>query len=56
MAEAIGEARPRGVQHLPNDARWDPDAVRVATLREYVLKHPGDEIQRRPDRRDESVS
>ncbi len=28
MAEAIGEARPRGVQHLLNDARWDPDAVR----------------------------
>ena len=28
MAEAIGEARPRGVQHLLNDARWDPDLVR----------------------------
>jgi SRSO17 transposase len=31
MAEAIGEARPRGVQHLLNDARWDPDAVRDDT-------------------------
>ncbi len=28
MAEAIGEARPRGVQHFLNDARWDPDALR----------------------------
>jgi SRSO17 transposase len=28
MTEAIGERRPRGVQHLLNDARWDPDAVR----------------------------
>jgi SRSO17 transposase len=28
MAEATGEARPRGVQHLLNDARWNPDAVR----------------------------
>jgi SRSO17 transposase len=28
MAEAIGEARPRGVQHLLNDAHWDADAVR----------------------------
>jgi SRSO17 transposase len=27
MAEAIGEARPRGVQHLLNDAHWDADAV-----------------------------
>ena len=35
MAEAIGEARPRGVQHLLNDARWDPTAVRE-DLREYV--------------------
>ncbi len=31
MAEAIGEARPRGVQHFLNDARWDPDAVRDDT-------------------------
>ncbi len=28
MAEAIGEGRPRGVQHLLNDAHWDADAVR----------------------------
>jgi SRSO17 transposase len=42
MAEAIGEARPRGVQHLLNDAHWDPDAVRD-DLREYVLEHLGDE-------------
>src|SRR5215213_1908476 len=28
MAEAIGEARSRGVQHLLNDACWDPDLVR----------------------------
>lgn len=42
MAEAIGEARPRGVQHLLNDAYWDPDAVRD-DLREYVLEHLGDE-------------
>jgi SRSO17 transposase len=42
MAEAIGEARPRGVQHLLNDARWDPDVVRD-DLREYVVEHLGDE-------------
>jgi SRSO17 transposase len=42
MAEAIGEARPRGVQHLLNDAHWDADAVRD-DLREYVLEHLGDE-------------
>ncbi len=42
MAEAIGEARPRGVQHLLNDARWDPDAVQD-DLREYVVEHLGDE-------------
>jgi SRSO17 transposase len=42
MAEAIGEARPRGVQHLLNDARWDPDAVRD-DLREYIVEHLGDE-------------
>jgi SRSO17 transposase len=43
MAEAIGEARPRGVQHLLNDAHWDADAVRD-DLREYVVEHLGDEI------------
>jgi SRSO17 transposase len=42
MAEAIGEARPRGVQHLLNDAHWDPDAVRD-DLRGYVVEHLGDE-------------
>ena len=42
MAEAIGEARPRGVQHLLNDANWDADAVRD-DLREYVVEHFGDE-------------
>src|SRR5215217_7346674 len=42
MAEAIGEARPRGVQHLLNDARWDPDTVRD-DLREYVVEHLGDQ-------------
>jgi SRSO17 transposase len=31
MAEAIGEARPRGVQHFLNDARWDANAVRDDT-------------------------
>jgi SRSO17 transposase len=42
MAEAIGEARPRGIQHLLNDARWDADLVRD-DLREYVVEHLGDE-------------
>ena len=42
MAEAIGEARPRGVQHLLNDAHWDADAVRD-DLREYVVEHLSDE-------------
>jgi SRSO17 transposase len=42
MAEAIGEARPRGVQHLLNDARWDADLVRD-DLGEYVVEHLGDE-------------
>jgi SRSO17 transposase len=42
MAEAIGEVRPRGVQHLLNDAHWDADAVRD-DLREYVVEHLGDE-------------
>jgi SRSO17 transposase len=41
MAETIGEARPRGVQHLLNDAHWDADAVRD-DLREYVVEHLGD--------------
>jgi SRSO17 transposase len=42
MAEAIGEVTPRGVQHLLNDARWDPHAVRE-DLREYVVERLGDE-------------
>jgi len=42
MAEAIGEVTPRGVQHLLNDAHWDPDAVRD-DLHEYVVEHLGDE-------------
>ena len=42
MAEAIGEAKPRGVQHLLNDALWDADLVRGA-LRDYVVEHLGDE-------------
>jgi SRSO17 transposase len=41
MAEAIGEARPRGVQHLLNDAHWDADAVRD-DLRGYVVEHLAD--------------
>jgi SRSO17 transposase len=42
MAEAIGEARPRGVQHFLNDARWDADAVRD-DHRDYVVEHLGDQ-------------
>lgn len=42
MAEATGEARPRGIQHLLNDARWDADLVRD-DLREYVVEHLGEE-------------
>jgi SRSO17 transposase len=41
MAEAIGEAAPRGVQHLLNDAHWEADEVRE-DLREYVAFHLGD--------------
>ena len=42
MAEAIGEARPRGIRHLLNDARWEADLVRDDP-REYVVEHLGDE-------------
>jgi SRSO17 transposase len=42
MAEAIGEVTPRGVQHLLNDAHWDPHAVRD-DLRKYVVENLGDE-------------
>lgn len=41
MAEAIGESRPRGVQHLLNDAHWEADEVRE-DLRDYVAFHLGD--------------
>lgn len=42
MAQSIGEVTPRGVQHLLNDAHWDPHAVRD-DLREYAVEHLGDE-------------
>ena len=41
MAEEMGEDRPRGVQHLLNDACWDADGVRE-DLREYVVEHLGE--------------
>lgn len=41
MAEEMGEERPRGVQHLLNDACWDADAVRD-DLRGYVIEHLGE--------------
>ncbi len=44
MAEAIGEVRPRGVQHLLNDACWDADKVRE-DLRDYVVEHFGGETK-----------
>lgn len=42
VAEAIGEATPRGTQRLLNGAHWDADAVRD-DLRDYVVEHLGDE-------------
>src|SRR5215210_5825677 len=42
LAEAIGEAGPRGVQRLLSAATWDADAVRD-DLRTYVVDHLGDE-------------
>lgn len=42
MAEAIGEADPRGVQRLLNSAKWDADEIRD-DLREYVVEHLGGE-------------
>ena len=42
LAEAIGEAGPRGVQRLLSAAAWDADAVRD-DLRAYVVDHLGDE-------------
>ena len=41
LAEAIGEAGPRGVQRLLSAATWDADAVRD-DLRAYVVDHLGD--------------
>jgi SRSO17 transposase len=42
LAEAMGEAGPRGVQRLLSAAAWDADAVRD-DLRAYVVAHLGDE-------------
>jgi SRSO17 transposase len=42
MAEAMGQAQPRGTQRLLNGSRWDADAVRD-DLREYVVEHLGDQ-------------
>ncbi len=42
MAEAMGQAQPRGTQRLLNGSHWDADAVRD-DLREYVVEHLGDE-------------
>jgi SRSO17 transposase len=42
MAEAIGDAQPRGTQRILGGARWDADAVRD-DLREYVVEHLGEE-------------
>jgi SRSO17 transposase len=41
LAEAMGEAGPRGVQRLLSAAAWDADAVRD-DLRGYVVDHLGD--------------
>jgi SRSO17 transposase len=43
LAEAIGEAGPRGVQRLLSAATWDADAVRD-DLRAYVVDHLGDPV------------
>ena len=42
LAEAIGEAGPRGVQRLLSAAIWDADGVRD-DLRAYVVAHRGDD-------------
>ena len=42
LAEAMGEAGPRGVQRLLSAAAWDADGVRD-DLRAYVVEHLGDE-------------
>jgi SRSO17 transposase len=41
LAEAMGEAGPRGVQRLLSAAAWDADGVRD-DLRAYVVDHLGD--------------
>src|SRR5918992_5573689 len=41
LAEAIGEAGPRGVQRLLSAATWDAEEVRD-DLRAYVVDHLGD--------------
>jgi SRSO17 transposase len=41
LAEAIGEAEPRGVQRLLSHASWDADGVRD-DLRAYVTEHLGE--------------
>lgn len=41
LAEAIGEASPRGVQRLLDGAAWDADDGRD-DLRTYVIDHLGD--------------
>jgi SRSO17 transposase len=42
LAEAMGEAGPRGVQRLLSAAAWDADGVRD-DLRAYVVAHLGDD-------------
>ena len=42
LAEWMGEARPDGVQHLLERARWEADAARDV-LREYVVEQLGQE-------------
>jgi SRSO17 transposase len=42
LAEAMGEAGPRGVQRLLSAAAWDADGVRD-DLRAYVVEHLGDD-------------
>jgi len=43
LAEAMGEAGPRGVQRLLSAAAWDADGVRD-DLRDYAVEHLGDEV------------
>jgi SRSO17 transposase len=42
LAEAMGEAGPRGVQRLLSEAAWDADAVRD-DLRDYVVDYLSDD-------------